>query len=103
MTHKHFTEIINEADSDEDDKTCTNSEGTSLAAAASADTDEDPVLDHTAKHSSHPSTYFKGGIHTYHTHIGEGVATITTVTGGVHVSQSNIWLPSEPPPLVHNV
>ena len=64
VTHKHFTEIINEVDSDEDDKTCTNSEGTSLAAAASADTDEDPVLDHTAKHSSHPSTYFKGGIHT---------------------------------------
>ena len=97
VTRKHFTEIINEADSDEDDKTCTNSDSTSLAAAA--DIDEGPVLDHTAEHSSHPSTYFQGS--TYHTHIGEGVATTTTVTGGVHVNQSNIWLPSEPPPLVH--
>ena len=97
VTRKHFTEIINECDSDEDDKTCTNSEDTSLAAAA--DIDEGLVLDHTAEHSSHPSTYFQGG--TYHTHIDEGVATTTTATGGVHVNQNNIWLPSEPPPLAH--
>ena len=56
VTRKHFTEIINEADSDEDDKTCTNSYSTSLAAA---DIDEGPVLDHTVEHSSHPSITFK--------------------------------------------
>ena len=94
MTRKHFTEIINEADSDEDDKTCTDSVGTRLAATV--DVDEGLVLDHTTKPSS---TCFQGS--TYHTHICEGVATTTTVTGGVHVNHSNIWLPSEPPPLVH--
>ena len=28
MTHKHFTEIINQADSDDNNKTCTDSVGT---------------------------------------------------------------------------
>ena len=64
--------------SDEDDKTCTDSGGTSLAATA--DVDEGLVLDHTTKPSSHPSICFQGG--TYHTHIGEGVALVLLLLEG---------------------
>ena len=60
VTRKHFTEIINEADSDEDDKTCTDSVGKRLAATVDVDVDEGLVSDHTTKLSSHPSTCFQG-------------------------------------------
>ena len=95
VTHKRFTEVLSEA---EDDLLCTDSVSTSLATAA--DVDEAMLFDDSTEPLGHSSTsYGSSGFQDLcHTHIGE--STTTTVTGGVHVNQSNFWLPQEPPPLV---
>ena len=93
VTRKQFTEILKEAISDENDLPYTDSGSTDLAAASNVD--ESVLFDDT---TDHPSAYLTSFQDLYHTHMGAGATT--TVTGGVHVN-SNIWLPHEPPPLLH--
>ena len=88
MARKQFTEIINEATSDEDDLPYMDSGSTSLASVY-----EGMPFNDTTESLDHPSTLYGSACFQdlYHTHIGEG--TTTAVTGGVHMNHSNISSP----------